>query len=112
MRLQRLTHKTVEPDDAGALVGIHRRGEGNDDAAAAVGGDAHKGFGREAKLLHQRRVEPHRQPRAVAEFIRQMIDSRMHMGKAPMAMAAVRMAYVIHYFFALCSGAASITSKP
>ena len=70
---------------------VHRRIEADDDAAAAVGGDAHEALGRKAELLHQRGVEPDGKPRAVAEFIRKMIDGRMHMRNAAMRVTAVRM---------------------
>jgi hypothetical protein len=37
MGLERLAHKTIEPHRAGAAVGIQRRIEPHQDAAAAVG---------------------------------------------------------------------------
>ena len=79
MRLERLPHEAVEPHDAGAAVGVQRRIEPHQDAAAAVGRDPHDGVGGDAQRLHQRAVEADREPRALAGVAGEMIDAGVDM---------------------------------
>ena len=96
MRLERLPHEAVEPHDAGAAVGIERRIEPRQDAAAAVGRDAHDGVGGDAERLHQRAVEADRQPRALAGLAREMIDAGVDMDATAVAVRAVLVRAIVH----------------
>jgi hypothetical protein len=88
--LERLPHEAVEPYGAGAAVGIHRRIEPHQDAAAAVGREAHDGVGGGAQRLHQRAVEADREPRALAGVAGEMIDAGVDMDATAVGAVLVR----------------------
>ena len=78
---------------------VERRIEPRQDAAPALGRDPHDRVGRDAELLHQRGVEPDRQPRAVAEFVGEMIDAGVDVRAPAMCVAVVvMMRTVVHVF--------------
>jgi len=75
MRLERLPHQSIEPDDAAVEIVRLRRFEPHQDAAATLGRNPHDGVGADAQLLHQGAIEADHQPRAVAELIGEMIHA-------------------------------------
>ena len=80
MRLQRLPHEAVEPHDAGAAVGIERRIEPRQDAAAAVGRDAHDARRRRRRASPSARASSRIASRALLpSLVREMIDAGMDM---------------------------------
>jgi len=97
MRLDGLAHKTIEPDDAGAAVGVLRRVEPHQDAAAALGGDPHDRVGGDAELRHQGAVEADHEPRAVAELVGQVVHAGMNVSTSAVGVGAViGMRAVVH----------------
>ena len=86
MRLEGLAHEPVEPHDAGAGIGLERRIEPRQHAAAAFGGEAHHRVGRDPELAHQDAVQPDAEPGAGARRTGQMVDARMHMHAPAMDM--------------------------
>ena len=96
VRLERLPHKAIEPHGAGAAVGVQRRIEPHQDAAAAVGRQAHDRVGGDAQRLHQRAVEADREPRALAGVAREMIDAGVDMDARAVAVGAVLVRALVH----------------
>ena len=112
MRLEGLAHEAVEPHGAGVEVAVERRLEPRQDAAAALGGDAHDGANLGCELLHQRGVELDRQPCAVAVFVGEMIDAGVDVVAPAVRVGTVLVVDVIHSCQRLYSGASSSCSKP
>src|ERR1043166_9380597 len=94
MGLERLTHETGEPHDAGALIRVERRIEASQNAPPAFGRNPHDGVRGDAELAHHRAIETDREPRAVAEFVREMIHAGVDVG--PRAVPVVVMRGVVH----------------
>ena len=83
MRLERLAHEAVEPHHAGREIARQRFVEPRQDAAPALGRDAHDGADGGAELLHQRGVEADREPRRVGEFVCEVVDAGVDVARAP-----------------------------
>ena len=97
MRLQRLAHEAVEPNHAGRKVVRARWVEPRQNAAPALGRDAHRSAGGKPELLHQRGIEPDRKPRRVGKLVGKMIDAGMHVSHAPVeAMRVMMVGTVVH----------------
>ncbi len=77
MGLDRLAHKTIEPDEPFASIGFQRCVEPSRHAAAAVGRKPNEIVLLQAEFHHHIGIETNAQPRAGAERTRQMIDAHM-----------------------------------
>src|SRR3954468_484435 len=100
MCLERLAHEAIEADHAGCGVVLKGWIEPRQNAAPAFGRDSHDRVGLDAELLHQRTVEPDRQPRAVAELVGEMIDAGVPVGAAAVrAAGAMLIRTLVHCFF-------------